>query len=96
MPYASKQDLYTYQIERWIRRKKEAITYKGGCCAHCGYDKHYGALEFHHQNPSEKDVNWNKLRLRSWGKITNELDKCVLLCSNCHREEHHRLRQLDS
>lgn len=82
-----------YDMERWTKRKEEAILYKGGCCQNCGYSKYYGALEFHHTDPSQKDVDWNKLRLRSWDKITYELDKCVLLCSNCHREEHHRLRQ---
>lgn len=93
MPYKNKQDLYKNQIKRWIRIKKKAIDYKGGSCSACGYNKYYGALEFHHVDPSEKDVNWTKLRLRSWDKITQELDKCVLLCSNCHREEHHRIHE---
>ena len=92
MPYKNKQDLYGYQIQRWIDRKKKAIAYMGGCCAHCGYDKYYGALEFHHKDPTQKDVNWNKLRLRSWDRVLVELDRCEMLCSNCHREEHHRLR----
>lgn len=77
--------------QRWVNIKFRAIDYKGGCCNHCGYNKFYGALEFHHLDPSCKDVSWNKLRLRSWGSITLELGKCILLCSNCHREEHHRL-----
>lgn len=80
-----------YTIQRWINKKIEAINYKGGACLHCGYNKFYGALEFHHINPNEKDVDWSKLRLRSLDKIKHELDKCILLCSNCHREEHHRL-----
>jgi len=91
--YANKADLYKNQIARWIRIKQKAIEYKGCKCVMCGYDKHYGALEFHHLDSGDKDVNWTKLRLRSWDKITAELDKCVLLCANCHREEHHKLRQ---
>lgn len=91
MPYKDKQELYAYQIKRWIKIKEKAIVYKGGCCANCGYSNYYGALEFHHTTPEEKDVDWGKLRLRSWDKITFELDKCVMLCANCHREEHQRL-----
>lgn len=96
MPYKNKQELYANQIQRWIKIKKKAIAYKGGACEFCGYSKHYGALEFHHKNPEEKDVTWTKLRLRSWDRIVVELDKCTLLCANCHREEHHRLHTLSS
>ena len=92
MPYANKQDLYKNQVQRWIRIKKKAIDYKGGHCSRCCYDKYYGALQFHHRNPEEKDVNWTKLRLRSWDKITEELDKCDLLCANCHAEVHNEIR----
>ena len=81
----------TYCMDRWIRRKKDAILYKGGKCSRCGYDKFYGALEFHHKEPKEKDLDWKKLRLRSWDAITKELDKCVCVCANCHREVHNEL-----
>ena len=57
-------------------------------CCKCGYCKNYAALEFHHLDPKEKDFVWTKLRELSWVKITEELKKCVLLCANCHREEH--------
>ena len=77
-----------YCIDRWQKRKMEAIEYKGGKCQNCGYNKYYGALEFHHLNPKEKDFDWGKLRKRSWPDIKNELDKCVCLCANCHREVH--------
>lgn len=77
-----------YCVERWVALKKSAIKHLGGSCSACGYSKYYGALEFHHTDPTTKDVDWNKLRLRSWDKIEQELSKCVLLCSNCHREAH--------
>ena len=92
MPYKNKQDLYKKQVERWIGIKKKAIEYKGGCCQRCGYNTYYGAIQFHHRDPTKKEVSWTKLRLRSWEKITFELDKCDILCANCHAEVHHELR----
>jgi len=80
-----------YCVERWKETKRRAIEYLGGKCKCCGYDKCMEALEFHHRNPKEKDVNWTKLRLRSWDKIRAELDKCDCLCANCHRETHYYL-----
>jgi hypothetical protein len=76
----------------WQNRKVEAIEYKGGCCKICGYNKCKESMDFHHRNPEDKEYDWNKLRLTSWEKITKELDKCDLLCKNCHAEEHVRLR----
>jgi hypothetical protein len=79
----------SYCIKRWVDRKKAAIEYKGGKCADCNISYPYPVYDFHHLNPNEKDVQWNKLRLRSEEVIKQELDKCVLLCSNCHRLRHH-------
>lgn len=73
---------------RWKQRKVDAIEYKGGKCQSCGYNKYYGALEFHHRDPSEKEFNWQKMRLVSNDRLTAELEKCDLLCANCHREVH--------
>ena len=74
--------------ERWRQRKLDAIEYKGGKCQSCGYSKYFGALEFHHRDPSEKEFVWQKMRLVSKDRLTQELDKCDLLCANCHREAH--------
>ena len=69
--------------------KKMAIEYKGGVCIICGYSKYYGALEFHHLNPTKKDFGLSMDGLtRSWAKTKKELDKCIIICSNCHREIH--------
>jgi hypothetical protein len=47
------------------------------------------ALEFHHLDGSRKDFGISsKGYTRSWSKIRDELDKCILLCANCHREIH--------
>lgn len=76
----------SYCISRWQRRKLEAIAYLGGCCGDCGGLFHANVYDFHHLR--DKDADWNRLRLRSWDKIVQELDKCVLLCANCHRMRH--------
>jgi 5-methylcytosine-specific restriction endonuclease McrA len=74
------------------RRKKVrqmAVEYKGGRCQACGYDRCIEALEFHHANSSGKDFSISeKGYTRSWAKVKEELDKCMLLCANCHREIH--------
>lgn len=76
--------------KRVERYKKEAVEYKGGKCKNCGYNIYSGALEFHHIDPTQKDFKISKFRNVN-GIVKSELDKCILLCSNCHKEEHHRL-----
>jgi hypothetical protein len=71
--------------------KKQAIKYKGGCCNKCGYSKNTASLEFHHLNSIEKEIHPSKLMIKNWEVIKNEIDKCILLCSNCHREEHQKI-----
>jgi hypothetical protein len=74
-----------------------AVEYKGGSCSCCGYNKCVAALEFHHNDPSEKDFGISGKGLtRSWEKLKVELDKCILVCSNCHREIHENLRKEQS
>lgn len=84
MAYKNKADLYKNQIQRWINIKRRAIAYKGGVCTICKIAYPYPAMQFHHRDVSTKDVSWTKLRLRSWHKITAELEKCDLVCANCH------------
>lgn len=88
-PNLSKSEYMSKYIkEKYLRRKLEAIEYKGGACSVCGYNKFYGALEFHHLDPSKKEFSWNKMRKVSEERLKKELDKCELLCSNCHKEAH--------
>ena len=69
--------------------KQLAVNYKGGKCSKCGYNKCLSALEFHHVDPSTKDKDYFSQRGGLTDALKLELDKCVLLCANCHREEHH-------
>lgn len=92
MTEEEKSKFNQYCIQRWQQRKLDAVEYKGGSCEKCGYNKYPDVLEFHHLDPTEKEAAWNKMRLWNWKKITAELDKCSMLCANCHREVHVELR----
>lgn len=71
--------------------KQELVNYKGGECGKCGYNKCIDALEFHHTNPSEKEFNLSRnAHIRTLEEFKKEADKCILLCANCHREEHNK------
>ena len=75
--------------------RKMAIVYKGSKCAICGYNNCIQALEFHHLNDTNKDFGISaKGYTRSWNSVRKELDKCLLLCANCHREVHEGKTQL--
>lgn len=75
-----------------IRRKKireMAIEFLGGKCVFCGYDRCTAALDFHHIDEQEKSFGLSQDGMtRSWEKTKQELEKCILVCSNCHREIH--------
>ena len=68
--------------------KKKSVEYKGGKCIICGYNKCLRSLDFHHLIPEEKDFSISKNKNRKFENLKNELNKCVLLCSNCHGEIH--------
>lgn len=68
--------------------KARAVEYMGGACSECGGTFHQSAFDFHHTNPEEKDVDPGSLIRRKEAVLYAELDKCVLLCANCHRIHH--------
>lgn len=81
---------------RRSRIKVKMVEYLGGRCQVCGYDKYIGSLDFHHVNSKSKSFNLSVDNLyRSWEVIMAELDKCVIVCSNCHRELHAGLIKVD-
>lgn len=65
-----------------------AIELKGGKCQLCDYNKCNQVLQFHHLDPSKKDFNIGNGNTRSWSATKQELEKCILLCANCHTEVH--------
>ena len=71
---------------RYQKIKEKIVQDMGGGCTKCGYNRHLGSLEFHHLDPNEKEHN--DILKKSKAIRTEELKKCILLCSNCHKEEH--------
>jgi 5-methylcytosine-specific restriction endonuclease McrA len=81
--------------KRRHRIKLLSLEYKGNQCYICGYNRYAGAMEFHHLNAKTKKFGIAfKGAARSWYKTKLELDKCILLCSNCHKEIHAGQRSL--
>jgi hypothetical protein len=81
---------YEYQKLRGLKRKIELIELNGGCCVKCGYDKNVAAFDFHHKDPNQKEyqLDMRKLSNTSMVRLIKEVEKCELLCANCHREFH--------
>ena len=67
---------------------------KGGKCIRCGYDKCLKALEFHHIDPTQKDFTISNDHFKLMDAM-NEAKKCILICSNCHKEFHDNLWTID-
>lgn len=72
-------------------KKIDAVNYKGGKCVECGYSKCVDALEFHHTDDSTKEFEISGNNRKPLDFIKSELDKCILLCSNCHKEKHEKM-----
>lgn len=74
---------------RRFKIKIKSVKYLGGKCVRCGYDENIAALTFHHLEPNTKDFNISSHKnSKSWVEVSKELDKCVILCANCHNIEH--------
>ena len=80
---------HTQTLERQRDFKQKCVDYKGGQCVCCGYKKTNNALEFHHLDPLEKDFCISSVRFTKFDdRVTKELNKCALVCRNCHAEIH--------
>lgn len=89
---------YENQKLRGLKRKYEYILKRGGKCECCGYNKNLAALEFHHINPEDKEfqIDLRTFSNHSLDKLEPELEKCKLLCANCHRELHNSNLQMEN
>lgn len=72
------------ELRLWFKDFKSHLK-----CNRCPEDD-YICLDFHHLNPNEKEINVTQTLANSWSKkrILKEIDKCEVICSNCHRKEH--------
>jgi hypothetical protein len=77
-----------------LKKKKIMVDYLGGKCSKCGYNKSLSALTFHHRNPKEKEYELGHIKDNNWQRVKKELDKCDLVCFNCHMEIHEELNSL--
>jgi hypothetical protein len=69
------------------RFKQDCVAYKGGQCVRCGYNKCFASMHFHHRDREQKEfaISRSTTTLLD-SKIKQELDKCDLVCANCHGE----------
>lgn len=76
--------------------KLRAIDYKGGSCQMCGYNACAAALEFYYvAGDTDSHSPINNKQSRKWNIVREKLDRCILVCSNCHREIHNGMHDAD-
>jgi DNA-binding CsgD family transcriptional regulator len=92
--FKTKDELRDKQYEKhrqWrLNIKIKCLKYLGGKCSKCGYNRCVGALDLHHKDSNEKEFGISGGNLKSFDKLIPELNKCEVLCSNCHREYHNK------
>jgi hypothetical protein len=96
--YASSKEKCRHNWTKLKERQREFMnSLKTKGCSMCGYNKCYGALEFHHIDGSNKEGNINSMaRDRDKTKAMAEVKKCILVCANCHREIHYGLKEAEA
>ena len=80
--------------KRYTEKYRVLCEYKTsrGCCK-CG-ETYANCLEFHHTDPAQKEFEVSESMNRNIDHIMTEIEKCVILCSNCHRKVHGGLIEL--
>lgn len=74
------------KIKNWFKEYKKNLT-----CSNCS-ENHIAALEFHHKINNKKEGNIGNMVNDGFSikKILEEIDKCIILCANCHRKIHYK------
>jgi hypothetical protein len=77
------------ELKRWLLQLKSTFS-----CSVCG-EGDIDCLDFHHLDKTAKDINVAQVIEYGWSKerILQEMDKCICLCSNCHRKLHAKERR---
>lgn len=83
--YITKARKYKRKTKEWLNKLKEKLS-----CS-CG-EGHISCLDFHHRDNKKKDISIAAAANKGWSpeRIKKELEKCDVLCSNCHRKLHWR------
>lgn len=76
------------------RKKMDVVERFGGECKLCGYKRCINALEFHHLEDKQEAPSYIIMRW-SWERAKKELEKCIMVCANCHRELHYIDKNID-
>lgn len=84
----NKDEIYKRKKERIKKKREEFRILLGGKCSKCGYKKCFQALEFHHKSGKKEEHLSLMIKNFSKQKSLKEIEKCILLCANCHRELH--------
>lgn len=87
-PVAARRQDWESSRRYRLARKDALLVLGGGACQDCGYKACNQALTFHHRNPSEKSFDIGEGIRVSWAEAVAEIEKCDLLCQNCHRLRH--------
>ena len=74
--------------EKRRNNKRKAVEYKGGICSRCGQVFPDCCFDFHHVDVYANNEVPSSVLHKSWKSIVTELDKCIMVCSNCHRIIH--------
>lgn len=88
---------HTQYMKNKYQKKREFVgeIKQKLACAKCGYNEYAVALDFHHIDPAQKDTTIARLisNRSTLDKVKEEIDKCICLCSNCHRVFHFREKE---
>ena len=87
MPYKNRNAKNKWERESKAQTRKALIEYLGGICVDCRKSEPEVKLEFDHILPCEKEFRISRALSMSWKKLKTEVDKCHLLCHDCHMEK---------
>jgi len=92
--YYNNKEKMKSQSRTWKKIQRQKINeYKDNCsCNKCGESRNW-LLDFHHINPNKKSFQISQGETKGWKKVKKEIEKCVVLCSNCHRDFHYQEKE---
>ena len=92
--YYSNKEKWNETTKRNHRKRREKIQELKAnlSCTKCNEHRHW-LLDFHHIDPKYKDFQLSQGERYGWEKVQSEIEKCIVLCSNCHRDFHYLEKQ---